>query len=267
MDRPESLADFTGPSKESGEQIVYQHCPVCGSRGWKVYVNPVTGLWWCHAGNHTGGGRIDVGMPLAGRGQAIRGRHAPQERPRWTETGLPSWQPLGWRALRYLAARGIDKGLAASLGIVEMEERMRVLVPYLGPAGGVIYWTARSYTDLEEGPKYLAAGGKHPLYVLPDWQPREDVVLVEGVFDAIAVHEATGSAAIAVGGKSLPRYLEPDLLDLAHRSITILLDADAAADAYRLRKRLMFKRKMRVVPLPPGEDPSSMGDSLKGLLS
>jgi DNA primase len=188
------------------------------------------------------------------------------ERPRWSEVNLPEWQPLGWRAKRYLKERGIDEQQAASLGIVEMADRMRVIIPYFGPEGGTIYWTARSYSDLEEGPKYLAASGRHPLYVLPSWAPQSEAVLVEGVFDAIAVSQRTGKMAIALGGKACPRYLRSDVLDLCTDDLLVCLDADAIADALKLKKQLMFRRKVRVVHLPVGEDPSSLGEDLVGLL-
>jgi hypothetical protein len=265
--KPKSLADFGGPTRTSGEQIVFQICPVCGSQKWKTYVNPRTGLWWCHAPEHSGGGVVDVGAPLSGAGENIL--HLLQGQPErvdWPEINLPRLTPLSWRARRYLRRRGIDEQLAARLGIREMEDRMRVVVPYFGPSGGIIYWTARSYSDLEEGPKYLAASGKHPLYVLPSWHPAEDVLVVEGVFDAIAAHQATGRTVVALGGKALPRYLTQDLLEVAAQRLTVALDSDALADALKLRNRLATKRQVTVVPLPLGEDPASMGDSLKDLL-
>lgn len=269
MDMPKSLSDFGGPSRPSGDQVCFMICPVCGSRKWKVYVNPLTGLWWCHAPEHGGGGAVDVGSPLTGQGRAIldllEGQPAVVENV-WPEVSLPAWTELSWRARRYLRRRGIDDDTATRLGIVEMADRMRVVVPYFGPSGGIIYWTARSYSDLEEGPKYLAASGKHPLYVLPNWHPQPDAIVVEGVFDAISISQATGKMAIALGGKACPRYLRGDVLALVRDSITVCLDADAFADALKLRNSLATKRNVSLALLPPGEDPSSMGEAIKEVL-
>lgn len=268
-DKPTSLADFGGPSRTSGEQIVFQICPVCGSQRWKTYVNPVTGLWYCHAPEHSGGGAVDVGSPLAGQGRAILDLlERPGATPQidWPEVRVPAWERVTGRARRYLLKRGVTVGQAERLGIAEMQDKMRVIVPYFGPDGSIIYWTARKYSDLEDGPKYLAASGKHPLYVLPSWHPAEIVVVVEGVFDAIAAHAATGITTVALGGKALPRYLVGDLLGVASRRIVVCLDADALSDALKLRSRLMSKREVTVVPLPLGEDPASMGPKLKELL-
>jgi hypothetical protein len=267
---PTSLSEFGGPSRESGDNIVFQICPVCGSNRWKTYVNPQTGGWYCHAPEHSGGGVVDVGIPTHERGAAILDqlcRANPAEKHAWVEVGLPAWEPLSAGAVRYLARRGITPEHATRLGLVEMEDRMRVVVPYFGPSGEIIYWNARSYSNMEEGPKYLAASGKHPLYIRPSWRPSDTVVLVEGVFDAINVEKHTGLAVAAIGGKALPSYLYPDLLDMASDRIVVLLDSDAFADALKLRQKLVTKRHVEAVWLPVGLDPADLtGDELRELL-
>lgn len=179
---------------------------------------------------------------------------------------MPKWEPLGRRALRYLKARGISEKHAARLGIVETEEDMRVVIPYFGPDGEITYWNARSYSKLQEGPKYLGASGRHPLYVRPNWTPQETVVVVEGVFDAITVEMHTQHTVASLGGKFLPGYLVADLLGLCTKRLVLLLDSDALTDALKLRARLQTKRQVKIIPLPVGEDPASLGEQLKGLL-
>jgi len=267
VEKPKTFADFGGPSRTSGGQVVFQNCPVCGSRRWKVYVNPDTGFWFCHDPSHSGGGKVDCGLQLAGRGRAFLESLALQPSNKWHPMPLPAYEPLGRRALRYLMARGISERHAARLGIVEMQDRMRVVVPYFGPDGEIIYWSARSYSSMEEGPKYLAASGRHPLYVRPDWRPADTLVLVEGVFDAIAVEAHTGLQCCGLGGKYLPRYLEHDLLRIGRRRMVVLLDPDALADAGKLRSRLMTKREVRIIPLPLGRDPADLGPELKEILA
>lgn len=179
---------------------------------------------------------------------------------------MPAYQPLCRRALRYLDNRGISETHAARLGIVEMEDSMRVVIPYFGADGEIIYWNARSYSKLQEGPKYLGASGRHPLYVRPSWKAQETVVVVEGVFDSIAVEAHTKYTAASLGGKCIPMYLLPDLIGLCTRRIILLLDNDALTDALKLRARLQTKRQVKIIPLPVGEDPASLGEKLKGLL-
>lgn len=266
-DLPKTMADFGGPSRESGGQIVFKNCPVCGSTRWKLYVNADTGYWFCHSPSHSGGGKVDCGLALAGRGRKLLSERALQSQPEtWHPMPMPRYEPLSRRALRYLMARGISERHAARLGIVEMQERMRVVVPYFGPDGELIYWSARAYSSMEDGPKYLAASGRHPLYVRPNWTPASTLVLVEGVFDAIAVEAHTGLPCCALGGKYLPRYLESDLLGLGSSRLVLLLDPDALGDAIKLRSRLQTKRQVSIVPLPVGQDPADLGPELKEIL-
>ena len=83
------------------------------------------------------------------------------------------------------------------------------------------------------------------------------VVLVEGVFDALAVGPANGAA---IFGKELyPNQVEllygvrPDL-------VVVALDEDATNDAERIAFNLKgITEEVRILPLPPGEDPASLG--------
>lgn len=262
---PKRYDDFVGPVRDSGTQSNFKDCPACGDTRWKVYVDPVTGKWFCFA--HNGGGCVETDMHAdiwaTNILEQLSGHTRHSERQDWPERELPKWEPLSKRALRYLSSRGINKELAVRLGIVEMVERLRVVVPFFGPTGRIIYWSARAYSLQEEGPKYLGAGGRHPLYVLPGWQRQEELVVVEGVFDAIAVAQHYGGTVAALSGKSLPLYLQPELLGLVSRRIIMLLDSDALDAAMKLQARLAGRIRVDVVPLPPGEDPASLGVSIK----
>ena len=266
QDKPKTFADFGGESRTSGSQVVFKNCPVCGNTRWKCYVSPDTGFYFCHAPEHSGGGVVDVGQSLAGRGRQLLEKLELQPDHKWRAMPMPPYESLSKRALRYLRNRGISERHAARLGIVEMQDRMRVVIPYYGPDGEIIYWSARSYSSMEEGPKYLAASGRHPLYVRPNWRPADTLVVVEGVFDAIAVEDYTGLQCCGLGGKYLPRYLEPDIMRLCTDRLVLLLDPDALGDAIKLRSRLQTKRQVKIVPLPVGKDPADLGPHLKGIL-
>jgi DNA primase len=147
-----------------------------------------------------------------------------------------------------------------------MEDSMRFIIPYYGPDGRIIYWSARSYSKLQDGPKYIGASGRHPLFVRTNWTPTKAVVVVEGALDALAVEEHTGLHVAALGGKYLSGYLTDDLLGLGTERLVLLLDSDALTDALKLRARLQTKRQVKIIPLPVGEDPASLGEQLKGLL-
>ncbi len=259
--RPQRMSDFTGPSRASGTQLNYMLCPVCGSTGWKTYVNPQDGKWFCFARAHSAGGRVEVDdwTDEAQREllELLSGASTTGSGEPWPEVDLPSWMTLTAPAERYLDRRGILPELRGPLGLVEMATSPRILVPYRGNQGQIIYWTARAYASwAADAPKYLSAPGTHPLYMLPRWEPVDTAVLVEGVFDAIAVWQATQLPTIALGGKSLSRKVERDLRQLCRRRVVIMLDGDATADALLLSEALMDQFRCDTVPLEVGTDPA-----------
>lgn len=258
--RPESLSDFRGECRPSGEQINFQMCPVCGHTGWKLYVNPVTGAWFCFAGIHNRGGHVKVGLPTEARtSYLLELLRSQPEIPVWEETDLPPWEPLSKSALRYMKRKyDVDAETAKRRGMVEWTDHYRIVIPYFDSAGSLIFWTSRRYSEtVGQGPKYLTGPGTKPLYVRHADSDR--LVLVEGVFDALSVERA-GYAAAALGGKSLPKYLRPFLLTEAERYgiINVMLDTDALDKALGIRNQLLSKRNVAVCAYPPGQDPGDM---------
>ena len=268
---PSTIADFTGDSRPSGTQVNYKCCPVCNDIRWKVYLNIETGAWFCHAGGHGSGGRVEVGDSNEDRGLKLLSslEQSPDDVSlEWPEMGLPPFVPLSTRARRYLHKRGLTDETIKKAGLVEMSDpdKFRIIIPFLGRAGVIEYYSTRVYSRLDEGPKYLTALGKHPLYVLPSWKRCDTIVLVEGVMDALAVYQWTGNTVVALCGKSLPRYLRADLFGIINRSVVICLDGDALRDALRLRTKLGTRYDVRIVTLPVNQDPASMGEAMKELL-
>ena len=267
---PRNLTDFHGPSRGSGEEMNYMSCPVCGSTNWKVYLNPITGLWFCFGASHQGGGCVQSDdFTDDARQELLRlmsvqslGRVPTQK---WPELDLPPWMPLTPLAQTYLSKRGILASTWGALGIVEMRQSPRVLIPYRGPNGRNIYWTGRAYTSWSgDAPKYMSAPGRHPLYMLSRWEAVPMAVLVEGPFDAIAVWQATGVPAVAIGGKSLSKRVEFDLRKLVRDRLVVMLDSDAHAAAITVRDKLMDQYEISIAVLEDGTDPAdSDGDVLR----
>jgi DNA primase len=272
VDKPTCLADFVGPSRESGTQVNYKHCPVCGDTRWKVYVNPITGKWYCFAGMHSAGGCVDVGLPAEGAGRQLLDQlqNVPaQGANSWPEIELPPFCDLTPRARKYLHKRGFTDETIARHHLVEWDDpdRFRIIVPFFGAKGCLTYWTSRAYSPLDSGPKYVAASGRHPLYVLPRWEQAARRVVVEGVFDALAVYQGTGLDVVALCGKSLPKYLVPDLAQVVSGQVDVLLDGDAIGDAFKIRAALATKFAVRIIVLPINTDPADAGEQLKELLT
>jgi hypothetical protein len=241
----------TGPQGEcrssSGPEINYRYCPRgCGSQ-WKTYLNEETGAWVCFRCDARGvveGYRTKKDRIL----DRVKSRRAIVD---WPEIHLPEWIPLTKMARRYVQERGIPE--PEKYGIVSTISGTRVLIPYIGSYGKIIYYTTREIIP-DGKPKYITAPGKHPLYILPQYEPMdEEVVIVEGVIDAIVYHEATRKNVIALGGKTLPRYLEPYIKNFARGRKTVMLDSEALNYAFKLARRIGASVKM----LPDGEDPAS----------
>lgn len=269
--RPRTLDDLTGPYKV-GRQITYRDCPACGRDTWKLYVDAESGLYKCFGCNAAG--KLDMG-----RANVLATLYATRQAqlPKWAPMDLPPFQALSAEALSYLASKyGLDGAAAARYSLVEGAAGPyagRILIPYLGYLGDVIYFNSRTY--LGEVPKYKAAEGRHPLYV-PSFSARTalprfeaGLVLVEGAFDAIKVHLA-GYRAVCIGGTALPRYLYPAVQFMAGRDpVRVVLDSDALDKGLQLMRRLQpfVRGEVTTVVLPPGQDPGSMTtDQLREVL-
>lgn len=278
--KPHGLEDFGGEFRTSGNQINYRVCPVCGSDNWKLYVNPETGMWFCHAGQHGAGGQVEVGRQLRVQEEGatiLRLLDGPDIQGPTGEVELPPFGELSRGARRYLARRGFSDEEIKTLGIVEWEDEYRVLIPYFDDQGRLVYWNSRRYSDnLGDGPKYKTAPGKHPLYV-PECTDDGVAVIVEGVFDALAVRRHTTHTAIALGGKFLPKYLRKPLrkvlsgVMLSVQGETIIaLDGDAMAQSLRLAKSMPAppRTAVRLAHFDYGEDPGSVSpERLREVLS
>lgn len=242
----------SGESRSSGTEIRYRMCPACMRDDWCVSMNPNTGAWVCYRCGARGAdeSRADPRRILVPK----------KDNPVWAETVLPAVEPLDQDARAYLEKRGLTD--PERYGIIKVEGTTRILFPYMGTHGKIIYWSTRCYVP-DGKPRYVTAPGRHPLYVLPSWGPHPAVVVVEGVMDAIMLHRATGVPVIALGGKALPRYLESDLRTVAPSRKLIALDYDAAKDALSLKLRI---GNCNVLTLPKDADPADLfrGDHAQG---
>ena len=270
---PRTLADFVGESRRSGDQLNYEVCPVCGSRGWNVYIDPKTGKWICFAKNHDRGGVIDVAdWSEEGRLASLQNLTYPDEHVDhyWPEVQMPYVRDLSAMALRYLDRRGICAEWARRLGMREMMSESRIVIPYFGEHQRIIHWVGREYIDSRVSkthPKYKAAYGAKPMYMLPAWKQVDHAVLVEGPLDAIAVQRHTGIPAISIGGTSMSARVAHDVRELVTDRVTIMLDGDAVSKALLLSDQLSDRYRPRVVCLVDDEDPASLDPkTLRSLL-
>ena len=187
--------------------------------------------------------------------------------------------PEGWTPLAdRLKARVADDilvqaGLAlrregeAGRGVYD-RFRHRLMVPLIAPGGAVVGFGARALG--EENPKYLNSP-ESPLYhkgsflfaleqarrtIVPDGE----LVVVEGYFDAISLHQAGITQVVATSGTALTPEHARALRRLVPR-VALTFDGDAAGREATMRSisvLLAEGLEVRIVDLPGGEDPDTL---------
>jgi DNA primase len=151
---------------------------------------------------------------------------------------LPETVPLTDEATEWLLNRGIT--VPATYGFAEGAEGMlegRIVIPFCRPSDfQPVYWQARSYKS--RLPKYFnAPATPRALYYLPA-PASATLVLVEGVFDAIAIRQLASLDVAALLGTSLDITAGRMLLDIAPARIVVWLDRDALPKAIKLASKL-----------------------------
>lgn len=181
-----------------GPQFNLRDCPVCGSSGWKVYINQETGLGNCFAGDHPPGknfNKFSLMRALMGEGVHVsavieEARRIAKEfgwRRRRTTTvattvnrGSPKLPeslelPIRGKNLAYLANRGIDVQTARYFGLRfclnggfdyvlsdgmrrRQDYSRRIIIPVFDLDGNLVSFQGRDITGKAEK-KYLFPPG------------------------------------------------------------------------------------------------------------
>ena len=137
-----------------------------------------------------------------------------------------------WGALRYLSKRGVDHTdiLKWKIGYcTEGEYEGRVVIPSFNTNGYVDYFIARSYGNQWPNYKNPPASRNivfNDLYV--NWD--EDIVIVEGVFDAIKA----GNAIPLLGSTLRSDSMLFEAIVKSKQKVYLALDDDAAAKERRM---------------------------------
>jgi DNA primase len=146
--------------------------------------------------------------------------------------------------------------------------RNRLMVPLIAPGGSVLGFGARSLGD--EHPKYLnspeSAIYHKSQFLFGLEQARRavhsdgEIVVVEGYFDAIALHQAGVRNTVATSGTALTADHARSLKRLA-RGVALTFDGDAAGQQAMLRSLGVLLAEgldVVVVDLPKGDDPDTL---------
>jgi len=146
--------------------------------------------------------------------------------------------------------------------------RNRLMVPLITPGGAVVGFGARAFGD--EQPKYLNSP-ESTVYHKGQFlfaaeqarkfvKPEGEMVVVEGYFDAIAMHQAGVTNTVATSGTALTADHAHALRRMV-RGVALTYDGDAAGQQAMLRSLGVLLAEgldVVVVDLPAGDDPDSL---------
>jgi 5S rRNA maturation endonuclease (ribonuclease M5) len=266
----QNLGDYT----QQRDEYLFR-CPFCAHTKKKLSINIVTGKWKCWVCDARGG-RILTLVKKMNLPQGVINqfknliKDTDFKQYEVTEPSdileLPAEYQSLWKktnsypyihALTYLQQRGIttEDIFRYRMGYCESGSyRGRIIVPSYDVTGRLNYFTARSFYDGQMKYKNPPASKNTVVFEnMVDWD--EEVVLVEGMFDAIAVRRN----AIPLMGKTISPALEAALLRNSVEKVTIFLDTDARIDALKLEHRLRQYDIETQVVLFEGKDASELG--------
>jgi DNA primase len=169
----------------------------------------------------------------------------------------------------YLAQRGIDRATAVAFGVGFFAGpgllSGRIAIPIRNRRGEIVAYAGRALDG--ELPKYkLPAGFRKGLELFNLHRAAaiggKTVVLVEGYFDCMRVHQAGFQSVVALMGSSLSAAQQTALLQHFERVI-LMLDGDAVgrAAAQAVAASLSERCAVGVACVPDGAQPDQMSSS------
>jgi DNA primase len=268
------LQELMGPSITQKDECIFA-CPFCHHPKKKLSINIVTNKWKCWVCGAKGGHilwllkKLNVSKTLLLKFKnALGDIDIQQYKTTVADTQLllpPEYKPL-WvsqksypylHALSYLKARNVrtDDILRYRMGYCETGNYAgRIIIPSYDKHGQLNYFVARSF--YEENMKYKNPPVSKNIVVfenLISWN--EPIVLVEGVYDAIAIRRN----AIPMLGKFLPTALKTALVGNNVKEVYVFLDNDAKVDATRIQQQLIQYDIATKVVFPDTLDAADMG--------
>jgi DNA primase len=169
----------------------------------------------------------------------------------------------------YLAQRGIDLTTAAEFGVGLYRGpglmSGRIVIPIRNRQGELVAYAGRGLDGRR--PKYkLPAGFRKALEIFNLHRAvatgDKTVIVVEGYFDCMRVHQAGFPWVVALMGSSLSAAQESALLQHFER-IVLMMDGDAAGRVASevIATRLLGWRSLQVVRVPEGSQPDQLSCS------
>ena len=280
--------DFSVEYAENDTELVIA-CPLCYSEDPKLYISVESGIFLCFRCDARGGLRsllidvcemtpneaIPLEMTLATGPKRRPGLTVQKPAPATAGVELPNtFRPLTMSdrdspAALYLAGRGIEMPQALALGIgycLFGWYAYRVIVPVY-TRGAMRTFVARSWLkDISPKDKVLMPPGsqaERALFGYDFWGDERgiDIVLVEGVFDAINVWNAGVPRTLATLGAHVTELQRSLIKQLNPRHVILLRDRDTAGQDASIKEAKALSEAMfsvKIAHLGKG-DPGSAG--------
>ena len=257
-DKLSIVQSILGSPHAEGQELLF-HCPYCDHHKKKLSVNldrDVFKCWVCNAKGRTRRivRRFGTFLQLQKWDELVQTPDvirfndvffAPEfeeekeslELPRGFQSLVTSWPNDSHPAYRYLTSRGLTQSDINRWKIGYVEDGFwggRIIVPSFNESGDLNYFVGRSYDNHDR--KYMAPRVNkniifNELYV--EWD--EDVILVEGVFDAFKAYNSVPilGSTMSENSRLLKKIVENDT------PVFVALDWDAEKKARRLMRLLM----------------------------
>jgi DNA primase len=187
--------------------------------------------------------------------------------------------PPGWESLVQRLSGRVPDDVLVSAGLAARREtgrgglydrfRNRLMVPLVVPGGAVVGFGARALAD-EDQPKYLnspesAVYHKGAFLFALDIARRHveaegELIVVEGYFDTIALHQAGLPHTVATSGTALTSE-QARLIKRVAARVALTYDGDAAGREAMMRSLGVLMAEgleVVIVDLPQGDDPDTL---------
>jgi DNA primase len=170
----------------------------------------------------------------------------------------------------YLRQRGIDRATAAEFGMgfygAPGLMSGRIVIPIRNPSGEIVAYAGRALDG--RSPKYKLPAGFRKAWELFNIQraaatSSQTVIVVEGYFDCVRVHQAGFPFVVALMGSSLSASQERVLVERFER-VFLMLDGDAAGRAASrvISTRLSETCCVALVNVPEGKQPDQLSPTI-----
>lgn len=272
------LETVLGKGQLKGNDNVAFHCPFCHHHKRKLEINTTTQHWHCWVCNAKGRKlpilfkRLNVDRTKISK--LIVLLEDVEYKPKRTTTDTPvvqlpeNFKPLWYlnknsieyrNAVHYLRKRDINIHdiLRYRIGYCQSGEYSgKIVVPSYDANGSLNFFVSRAYYDADfqqhKNPSISKDIIGFELYI--NWDM--PIILVEGVFDAMAIKRNV----IPLFGKTIPDILKKRIIEKNVKTIYICLDEDAKKQALETAEYFMSNGiDVYLVDLPEDKDPSELG--------